>query len=148
MSEETKKMSLDQEFWAINERSDVGVPAVELDITTGKYVVLVFSSKESAKKYCWVRKPEAVEHLYALQRRTLTLASGKKETQQVGLIKIARNIVMNKLDHITHFVVDHPGTSGSATYIAVEDIAMVGRTPVPKGASSSELRDAIENLED
>lgn len=146
--EETKKIPLDHEFWAISERSDAGIPAVELDMTTGKYVVLLFSSKDSAKKYCWIRNPSASEHLYPLTRRTVTLPSGKKEVQQVGLIKIARRILLSKMDHITHFVVDHPGTRGIATYISVEDVAMIGRTPVSKGASSSELREAIESLED
>ena len=147
-AEGTKVLNLDQEFWAISERSNAGIPAVELDITTGKYVVLIFSSRDLAKKYCYVRNPNVVDNLYSLTRRTKTLPSGKKEVEQVGLIKVARNILLGKLDHITHFVLDHPGTRGVATYISVEDIAMLGRTPVSKNAGISELKDAINALDD
>ncbi len=151
-SADEKQVKLDlnaQYFWAINERSDVGIPAVELDITTGKYVVLIWTSKESAMKYCYMRNPEAVKNLYQLPRRTHKDANGRVEVLQVGLLKIARRILVSKMEEITHFVIDHPGTRGPAMYLSVEDMAYLGRKPVPKNVkSATDLRNFLDSIED
>jgi hypothetical protein len=149
---EDQKMKLDLNalyFWAINERSDVGIPAVELDITTGKQNVLVWTSKESALKYCYIRNPDAIKNLYQLPRRSRKDASGKTEIIQVGLLKIARRILMSKMEEITHFVIDHPGTKGPAMYLSVEDMAYLGRKPVPNDVrSAKDLKNFLDTVED
>ena len=148
-----KQIKLDlnnQYFWAINERSDIGVPAVELDMTTGKYMVLVWTSKESALKYCYMRNPSAARNIYQLPRRSRKDNDGKVEVVQVGLLKIARRIMMAKLGDITHFVIDHPGTAGGrALYLSVEDMAYLGRKPVPSNMKSAkDLKNFLETIED
>lgn len=149
--EEQVKLDLNAKyFWAINERSDIGLPAVELDMQTGKYNILVWTSKEAAQKYCWLKSPEAVQNLYQLPRRTRKDESGKTEIIQVGLLKIARRVMVSKLEEITHFVIDHPGTTNSrALYLSVEDMAYMGRKPVPKEVrSAKDLRNFLDSIQE
>jgi len=149
--EQQVKMDLNaQYFWAINERSDVGIPACELDMTTGKYNVLIWTSRESAMKYCWMRNPEGVKNIFSLPRRSRKTPDGKVEIVQVGLLKIARRIMMSKLQEITHFVIDHPGTAGGrASYLSVEDMAYLGRKPVPKEIKSArDLRNFLDSIQE
>ena len=143
-------LDLNGYYWAINERSDMGVPAVELDISTGKYLVLLFTSKESAQKFCYVRNPDAAANIYQLPRRIRKdETTGKQEVIQTGLIKIACRILTAKMGEISHFVIDHPGTRGPATYLSVEDMAYAGRKPLPKDIKSvKELSSFLENVED
>lgn len=143
-------LSLNGYYWAINERSELGIPAVELDMDSGKQLVLIFSSKESAQKFCYIRNPDAAVKIYSLPRTTRKdETTGKVEIVQTGLIKIARHILSARLENISHFVIDHPGTSGSATYLTVQDMAYVGRKPVPKDLKSPlELSSFLNELED
>jgi hypothetical protein len=151
--EAEKQIKLDlnaQYFWAINERSDIGVPAVELDMMSGKYVVLIWTSKESALKYCYIKNPSAAKNIYQLPRRSRRDASNNVEVIQVGLLKIARRIMMAKLQEISHFVIDHPGTAGGrAMYLSVEDMAYLGRKPVPKDIKTAkDLRNFLDSVEE
>jgi len=137
-------------FWAINERNDIGIPAVEQDTSTGNYNVLIWTSKESALKYCWVKKPDAAHLIYPLHRRTRRLADGTSEVIQAGLIKIARHIMTGKHREITHFVIDNPGTAtGRALYLLVEDMAYLGRKPLPQNVRSArDLKNFLDTIDD
>lgn len=138
-----------QYFWAINERSDVGIPAVELDITTGKYAVLIWTSKEAALKYCYLRKPEAAKNLYQLPRRSRRDALGRPEILQVGLLKVARRILLSRMEEITHFIIDHPGAKGTSMHLSVEDMAYLGRKPVPSDLKSAkDLKNFLDAIEE
>ena len=127
----------------------MGIPAVELDITTGKYVVLLWTSKEAALKYCYVQKPGAEKNLYQLTRRSSKDNTGKTQVIQSGLIRIARSLLLSKMAEVTHFVIDHPGTRGPALYLPVEDVANVGRKRLPEtvktGKDLHRFLDAIDD---
>jgi len=114
-------ITLDGPVFAINERSPTGIPAVELDTTLGKHVVLVFTSHDAANKWCYLHRPNAAPNIYELTRKTID-----GEITQVGLIKIAR-ILLRGYPEIQWFVIDHPGARGRASYISVEDVAFLGR---------------------
>ena len=114
-------ITFDGPVFAINERSPEGIPAVELDTTTGSYVVLIFSSREAASKYCYVHRPDAASNIYELSRKTEGTA-----VVQVGLIKVARDL-MRGFPEIKSFLLNHPGAIGRASYIDVEDVAYLGR---------------------
>lgn len=136
-------------FWAINERSDIGIPAVEQDMTTGKYSVLIWTSKDLALKYCYIKNPHAAKLLYQLPRRSRKDPAGKVEIAQVGLIKIARRILTSRMAEVSHFIIDHPGTAGGqASYLSVEDMAYLGRKPVPNEIrSAKDLKNFLDTIE-
>lgn len=150
MEESKLPISLDGYFYALEEGGDAGVPAVFLDDTKGSEAVLIFSSKDLAKKYCYLTRPKAINSIYQLDRKTVEDSSGNKTMMQSGLIKIARSIKKHRLDHITDFVFDHPGTIGTASYVSVDDIANYGRKPVPANiATVNELEAFIsKEMED
>lgn len=130
-------IELEGPLFALNERSPTGVPAVELDTTTGKYVVPVFTSKESATKYCYLHRPDAVDNIFEFTRKTID-----GEITQTGLIKVARTILRGHPE-IQAFVLDHPGAKGLASYISVEDVAFLGRKK-PSEISDDDFQSAID----
>lgn len=136
MEESKSPLNLDGYFYALEAGGDAGVPAVFLDDTKGSEAVLIFSSRDLAKKYCYLTRPKALNSIYQLERRTIEDSSGAKRLMQSGLIKIARSIKKHRLDHIKDFVFDHPGTIGTAAYVPVEDIANYGRKPVPASVAT------------
>ena len=121
MDEFKQILKLDGPVFAINERSPIGVPAVELDTTIGKHVVLIFTSREAAKKWCYLHRPDATDNIFELTRKTID-----GEVVQVGLIKVAR-VILRGYPEIKSFVINHPGARGIASYISVEDVAFLGR---------------------
>lgn len=121
MDDTTVRMNLSGPLYAIDERSNIGIPAVQLDTATGARVVLIFTSKDAAKKYCYLRNPDAVSNIFELTRRTLD-----GEIVQTGLIKIAR-VLYRDYPEVSSFVIDHPGTKGPASYLSVEDAVFLGR---------------------
>lgn len=140
-------LSLNGPLFAIHERSEEGIPAVEFDGQTGKYVVLVFTSEESAKKYCWLRKPAMANWIFELPRRVNPTT---REVQQVGLIRIARKCHLSHPE-VSHVVFDHPGTQGPAHYATIDDLALLNRRVVPRELvrnSAQSLRDFIETDND
>ena len=70
-------IELEGPLFAINERSPSGVPAVELDTTTGKYVVPIFTSREAAIKYCYLHRPAAVDNIFDVLQGNVRVALGK-----------------------------------------------------------------------
>ena len=114
-------IELDGPIFALNERSPSGIPAVELDTGTGKYVVLIFTSKDAATKFCYLHRPAAVSNIFEFTRKTID-----GEIVQTGLIKVARTILRGH-PQIEAFVLNHPGAIGRASYISVEDVAFLGR---------------------
>lgn len=149
-NEEPKRLELNGVYWAINAQSDIGIPAVELDLDSGKHLVLFFSSPEAAQKFCYLKNPEGIKNLYQLQRTARKdEATGKIETVQVGLIKIARRIEAARMTDISDFVLDHPGGLGPAMYVSVKDMAQLGRKAPPKDAKPPlELSGFLNSLED
>lgn len=116
-----QEINMDGPVFAINERSPSGIPAVELDTTTGTHVVLIFTSREAASKWCYLHRPDANDNIFEFTRKTV---DGK--IVQSGLIKVARSL-MRGHPEIQYFVINHPGSRGVASYISVEDVAFLGR---------------------
>jgi len=133
--QDSHKVDLTGYFYAINENSDIDIPAVFLDDTTGTEAILIFSSIETAKKYCYVTRPAASPAIYQLDRKTMEI-EGESTVVQTGLIRIARNVKKHRMSQITHFVLDHPGTVGRASYIEVDSISSYGRRPIPSGITT------------
>lgn len=136
--EEQKNISLDGPLFAINERSSAGIPAIELDTTTGRRVVLIFTSRQAAQKFCYLRRPEAEANIYELTRRTLD-----GQLVQTGLIKVARTLARD-YPEVSDFVLDHPGTRGPAAYLSVEDAVYLGRRK-PEAIEQDDLQSALDD---
>lgn len=125
-NEEIKQaINLDGALFAIDERSNNGIPAVELNMSLGpaaERVVLIFTSRTAAERYCRLKRPAAAANIFEFTRKSLE----GRGVVQTGLIKVARVI---RRDHpeITGFVLDHPGTRGPAHYLSVDDVAFLGR---------------------
>lgn len=143
-------LELNGYYWSINVQSDMGIPAVELDMDSGTQSVLIFTSVELAKKFCYLRNPEGLNNIYQISRTTRRNEhTGKQEIVQSGLIKIARRILTARLTNISNFILDHPGRLGPANYISMKDMAHLGRTAVPKELSSPvELSTFLNSVED
>lgn len=152
MDETPKPFDISQlNFWAINERAESGIPACEMDMTTGNLVVLVWTSRDAALKYCYLKKPEAAGFIQSLPRVSRQNAQGKIEFVQSGLIRIARKIRASPgLSQITDFLIDHPGTAGSPVkYLSINEVAEVGRIHVPPTVKSSkDLKSFLDSIED
>jgi hypothetical protein len=141
--EESKYVPLNGPLFVISEKNG-GIPAVEL-LDSGNYVVLLFTSEAAAKRYCYLRQPDAVENIIELPRRT---DDQTREVIQAGLIRIARQ-VRKERPEITHFLIDHPGTRGHAMYASVDDVAYLGRKPVPRDIANQpeKLLDFLATIE-
>jgi hypothetical protein len=103
------------EFWVINVGDSSGIPAVELDITEGGLVILLFSSLENAKQYLALRNPTLINQITQLSK-----VSFGGHIIHSGLYKIAR--VALKYKNIKYFVLNHPGCVGEASYITVKEL--------------------------
>lgn len=138
--EEIESINLDGPVFAIDERSEGGIPAIEFDSTLGSRVALIFTSREAAQRYCYRRRPRAMDNIYELTRKSM----GERGIVQTGLIKVARNVLKSHPE-ITHFVFDHPGGKGRASYLSVEDVAFLGRkNPNKESEDSSEFYSLLE----
>lgn len=126
MSEE-KMNTDDMHFWAINVGHDEGIPAVEQDLTNGQFNVLIFTSKEAAQKYCYLRAPGHLNNVYQLDRRR---ENGK--TTQLGLMRMARRCLL-RYKHIAGVIFDHPGVIGpEVRYATMEDVLSSARKPLSR----------------
>lgn len=142
MSEETLDMDT-VEFWAINVGNEEGVPAVEQDMSNGEFNVLVFTSQEAAKKYCYMQRPQQINSIYKMTRR---VKNGKVEHS--GLIRIARTCMRN-YKQITGVLFDHPGTLGlPVKYASIESVAGALKHRIPKEkVRKGDLIDYLMQLE-
>jgi hypothetical protein len=131
MTDET--MNLDNlEFYAIKVGQEDGIPAVEQDLSTGQYNVLIFTSYESASKYCYLRKPTHKDNIYKLDKKT-----ENKRIIQTGLLRIARKCCVD-YKYIGGVVFDHPGVSGKDTiYATMQAVALAARRLVPKESTNN-----------
>jgi hypothetical protein len=132
-------IGLDGPVFAINERSTSGIPAVELDTSTGTYVVLIFTRKEAATKYCYLHRPAAVDNIFELTRKSID-----GEVVQVELIKVARTILKGHPE-IRSFILNHPGAIGHASYISVEDVAFLGRKKPSDVEEGDDFHSALDD---
>jgi len=134
-----KVLNLAGDFYVIGIDNST-IPAVELDRYTGTYTVLVFTSEANAKRYCHHRKPEMARNIRKLQKKAFRGA-----LHQVGLIKIAREVLKNYKNIVKSFVFDHPGTHGPASFASVEDIVGLGRLKKEeKKKETNELKDFLD----
>tara|TARA_R100001132_G_C3233449_1_gene67078 strand:+ start:12 stop:449 length:438 start_codon:yes stop_codon:yes gene_type:complete len=133
------KLNLDGSLWTIRTDNADHIPAVELDVTTGNRGVLLFTSKEAAERFCWLRNPDAASKVYELTRRYRDDGS----VLQQSLLKMCRKLVVDYPD-LNHFVINHPGNKGHASYISVHD--MVGYLSFAKSADDVESPDDFSSL--
>jgi hypothetical protein len=105
-------------FFIIRTDSKDGIPVLEQEISTGNYNVLVFTSEETAKQYCYQRCPGLTENVLRLDKKFVG-----NDMQQIGLIRLARHVGIN-YKSITGFIFDHPGMPGATVeYATVEAVA-------------------------
>lgn len=101
-------------FWL---KDPSGLPALELDLETNTYNVLVFTSEEAAQRYAQLKKPDLVNHITALS----VTYGNKRNRIQAGLIKISRTCLF-KMHNVEGFIFDHPGhTKAPCHYISMRD---------------------------
>ncbi len=106
------------EFYVIRTDSSDGMPVIEQEIQTGNYNVLIFTSEESAKQYCYHRCPDKVEKIRRLDKKYVG-----NEMQQIGLIRLSRHVGIY-YKNITGFIIDHAGTPGTPVqWASVRDVA-------------------------
>ena len=130
-------ISLDGPLYALNEHSETGIPAVELDANLGSKVVLLFTSQDNARKYCYLRRPRASNSIIELTRKVIE----NRGVVQTGLIRVARTLYQGYPD-ITHFVIDHPGRQrGLAAYLPVDEVAGMGKK---KTKTADEFKAALD----
>jgi hypothetical protein len=115
------------ELYAINVGNSDGIPAVEQDMTTGQYNLLVFTSEEAARRYCYLQQPKQVDSIYRMERR-------RKDGNylQSGLLRVARTCLSN-YKQVSGVIFDHPGGPGlPVTYATIEAVASSVKRLVPK----------------
>lgn len=122
-----------RKFFALRSNKKDEIPAIEHDYTTGKFAVLVFSSLESAKRFCYHRGISEVDIVELSRRKNIPM-------EQIGLLKIARAIDKD-YSHIEYFVFDHPGRSGPADFVRIKDMLRVGI----KSTKSRNMADFLAN---
>lgn len=138
--------TLDNNFWVIREGSNIDVPGVLWDTQTGKHGVLLFTSRDTAVKFCKMQDPSLIEKLVPLTRRVVGDEHGNVTVIQSGLVRIARRIMVNKMEgDIPHFIIDHPGTKGIAKFVSVEEVAFGNRTKVDSKVSTKKMQDIIKD---
>jgi hypothetical protein len=116
------------ELYAMSVRDDDGIPAIELDLTTSEYNLLLFTSEEAVRRYCMLQKPSQIEKIYKLPRKETD--DGK--IHQVGLIRLAR-ICKLRYKQITGIVFDHPGhTKTIVKYATIDSVINSNITIAPK----------------
>lgn len=118
-------------LFALNVGDRDGIPAVELDITTNEYNILLFTSMEAARRYCLNKKPDQIESIYQLEKR----AQGGKMIQS-SLIRVTR-VCMLRYAQITGIIFDHPGHNKSEVrYATIESIVNASKIRAPKDNKS------------
>jgi len=121
----------DLDLFALSVGDRDGIPAVELDITSNEYNILLFTSREAAKRYCLIKKPDQIENIYQLEKRT---QGGK--TVQSSLIRVTR-VCMLRYKQITGIIFDHPGhTKQEVRYASIESIVNASKIRLPKDNKS------------
>ena len=119
------------DLFAINVGDPDGLPAVALDITTNEYNILLFTSQEAAKRYCKLQKPDQIESIYQLEKR-----SQGGNVAQTSLIRITR-VCMLRYKQITGIIFDHPGhIKQDVRYASIESIVNASKLRVPKSNKS------------
>lgn len=131
-------------LYAISVNDTEGIPAVEQDLTTNEYNLLVFTSKEAAQRYCYLRKASLVHNIYQLDK-----ATHKGKLLQTGLMRIAR-ICLNRYQQITGVIFDHPGVSTQEVeYATIKDIVASAKKQIPKSKAYAEnLVDYLSAIDD
>lgn len=126
-------------FWL---KDPSGLPALELDLESNEYNVLVFTSYSAAKRYAVLKKPDLINHITEL---SVTSYGPKRIKLQAGLIKIARSCI--KTGNATGFLFDHPGhTKAPCHYISVKDFLVSNRAAqAPKNTIFDFIKQAEES---
>lgn len=114
-------------FYGITSGDPDGIPAVELDITSNEYNILLFTSEEAANLYCLRKSPENVSNIYRLEKRNL----GDK-VLQASLVRITR-VCKLRYPQITGIIFDHPGhINNKVNYCSMSEIITAMNTVAPK----------------
>lgn len=113
-------LNLSGDLFVINTGDKQHIPAMEMDISTGEYSILIFTSYENAQKYCYLKNPDGEGSIKVLSKQRFG-----SNIIQSGLLRIAR--AAEKRHNITSFVFDHPGIRGIAQYAAIKDVLHLGR---------------------
>tara|TARA_R100000656_G_scaffold104176_1_gene76179 strand:+ start:220039 stop:220512 length:474 start_codon:yes stop_codon:yes gene_type:complete len=137
-------LDTDRTFWAFG-LSEHGVPAIERDPATGHLVALIFTSKDLAHKYCYLRKPEEADSIVSLPTRRMQVGN-EMRTIQSGIIKAARRLKHDNIS-VEYFVIDHPGTRGKAMYAHIEDLTYLG-LPQAEPEPENDLQGLLDDMED
>ena len=103
-------------FYAINAGSPDGIPSVEMNQATGKLQVLIFTSKESARRYCYLKRQGLEAYIIELDKTTF-----RGKVLQSGLVRMAK-LIVKKYPQITQFILDPPPRHGCALFIGVKDL--------------------------
>ena len=124
MEDTQVKVSMDQPFFGVGTGSSETLPSMESEYGNNNKSVLIFSSMNAARRYCYVRCPDKIEEIFEFSRKH----EGTRVIQ-VEMIRAARK-AKRHYPNVTGFVLDHPGTGkGKALYIPIDDMCVLGMEP-------------------
>lgn len=101
-------MDFEQDFFAIDVMHHAGIPALEHELTTNKYYILIFTSMQAARLYCYHRAPDKINDVFQMERALIG-----NDFVQTGLQRVVRRCLLG-YSHIVGILWNHPGLIGAA----------------------------------